>query len=507
MHYYNILVYGDFIVPAEVTYKDKTYRVTQVGGGYEEIIMRDADESRYFSHYIGAFSDKEFSSITIPESVTKINAYSFYGISNLQKVTINSDDITIGKYAISNLTGIMFEERTIDINAKNVILEEGALSAALMTTINIHSDQLSVGDYALALAPKGIELPSGTTSIGKFAFDGCTGTFTIPKNVSFIGEGAFYKMKLKLEDGNKYYKIDNGILYNIDGRQLIRAFNISGAFSIPSNVSSIMPYAFAYSKISEITSSDNMKEIPDYAFYQCPQLKKVILTDGIEAIGKSAFYSCNLTHVTLPDSLLSIGDFAFFYNKSLASISLPHNIKSLGIRAFYLTDISHVFIPASLMEIGREAFSLYRGYDKSLGVDITFDEGNSYFEQIDNIIYRKGKSNILMMILDPNSDSILFPEGTKEIGDINLINFYQEMQMVIPETVTTIDSKIFSYYTDPEDVGSVRFESASAPSLIVDEDAVFHINALVPNEGKAAYEELFSVLPDKNIQTVRFFWY
>ncbi|MBH1940764.1 leucine-rich repeat protein [Mobilitalea sibirica] len=497
---------GDFIVPSEVTYNNNTYVVTQIGGDFKEVSRLDADESRYYSYYIGSFSDNEFSSITIPKSVTRIADYSFYGITNLQKVTINSDEITIGKYAISNLSGLMFKERTLNINAKKVTLEEGALSNALMTSITIHADQLSVGDYALALAPKGTKLPQGTTNIGNYAFDGCIGTFTIPKDVSSIGEGAFYKMKLKLEEGNKYYKISNGVLYNMEGTELIRAFDLSGAFTIPSKVTSIKQYAFAYSNVTEITTSENMKELPEYAFYQCPKLTKVIVTEGIEAIGNSSFYDTKLSDVTLPDSLITIGDYAFFNNKSLKSINLPPKIMSIGTKAFYRTGISKVRVPASVKEIRREAFGLYSTGDNS-GVTITFEEGNDYFEQIDNIVYKKGTSRVLMIILDPNSETIVLPEGLKEVDEINFINFNQAMQLVIPDTVTVINGKIFNYYLDREDVGTVRFSGIEAPEIKLDDATIFHIHAFVPNEGKASYEEAFSISPNNEIQTVRFIGY
>ena len=138
-----------------------------------------------------------------------------------------------------------------------------------MKSININADELIIGDYALASSSEGLKLPEGTTYIGNYAFDSSVGTLTIPKNVSYIGEGAFNKMKLDIDKDNKHFKIDDGVLYTIDGTQIIRAFDVSGPFTIPSEVTTIMPYAFAYSNITEITSSENMKVIPNYAFYNC----------------------------------------------------------------------------------------------------------------------------------------------------------------------------------------------------------------------------------------------
>ncbi len=494
---------GDFAVPATVTYLGVTYRVTQVGGSYQKISEPDADTDSYFTYYIGSFSDKQFSSITIPDSVTKIADYAFYGINNLQKVTINSDEITIGKYAISHISGVFFDKRTLRVTAHKVTLEKGAFAYAMMTKITINADQLAVGDYALANAPKGIKLPQGTTSIGDFAFDGCSGTFTIPKGVKSIGDGAFYKMKLKLAQGNKYFKISHGVLYNKKGSQLIRAFDVPKLFYIPSSVTSLRKYAFAYSDVYFVASSHNIKKIPDYTFYKCPSLTFVLTTKGTTAIGKSAFYSCEkLKRVHLAATIKSIGNQAFCNDRKLAKLKLPAALQTIGERAFDRTAAASVTIPASVTSIGRNAFGLY---DNDSSVKLTFAKGNAVFEQKGNVVYEKGTNTILMMILDASAQQILLPKATKEIGNINLINFQENMELVIPAAATSVDTRIFSYYTNNEDVGFVRFAGATPPSFIYHDNAVFHINAAVPAAAASAYRQAFARLPLSKQQTVNIY--
>jgi hypothetical protein len=360
-----------------------------------------------------------------------------------------------------------------------------------------------VGDYALACAPKGIILPQGTTEIGDYAFEGCTGSFTIPKSVKSIGDGAFYKMKLKLAESNEYFKISEGVLYNKKGTELIRAFNVSGSFSIPSDVTSIRKYAFAYSKISAITTSENMKEIPDYAFYKCTSLTALSVTKGIKSIGNYAFaYNSKLADIILPDTLQTIGSYAFVYNKGLSALNLPGSLKYIGTRAFDKTAAAAVSIPASVTSIGRNAFGLYSNGINAAWVALTFEEGNPVYEQKDQIVYKKGTSIVLMLILDASSEEIRLPEGITDICDINLINFRLEMQLILPASVTHLDTAIFSYYTDREDIGTVQFEGDTPPSLTFHEDTVFHIIAAVPAAAKEAYQKAFNDTPNRELQTV-----
>ncbi|MDI9508405.1 MAG: leucine-rich repeat domain-containing protein [Bacillota bacterium] len=498
---------GDFIVPSQVTYNNVTYIVTEVGGPYEMEEVFDADESSYSTFYTGAFTDNNFTSVTIPKSIKKISDYSFCSMQNLKIFTLYGDDIVIGKYALHDISSIS-NDCNVEIKANKVILEERALSNTLFVkSININADELIIGDYALASSSEGLKLPEGTTYIGNYAFDSSVGTLTIPKNVSYIGEGAFNKMKLDIDKDNKHFKIDDGVLYTIDGTQIIRAFDVSGPFTIPSEVTTIMPYAFAYSNITEITSSENMKVIPDYAFYNCTKLKKVTLLEGIQSIGDWAFAGrSKISQVSLPKSLITIGDRAFYYNDNLKSIQLPNNLASIGERAFYHTGISEVRIPATVSAIGREAF-FCRDLESPSGVSISINEDNPYFEQIGNIVYRKGSSDILMIILDSNSDTISLPSGIKDLNDINFINFDVSMSLVIPDTVTNIDCKIFSYFNDVEETGVVYFNTSKAPALKLDDSYTFHIYVIAPDDAdRDNYEKAFSIIPDRKVQYVRFAW-
>lgn len=86
------------------------------------------------------------------------------------------------------------------------------------------------------------------------------------------------------------------------------------------------------------------------------EVKKVVIEDGVTAIGKEAFYECrNLTEVVILDSVVSIGNRAFFAT-DLTSIQLPDSVVSIGIEAFMGTNLTSIRLPDSVTEIGRSAF-------------------------------------------------------------------------------------------------------------------------------------------------------
>lgn len=75
-----------------------------------------------------------------------------------------------------------------------------------------------------------------------------------------------------------------------------------------------------------------MTEISPSAFYNCRNLKDVIISDGVIEISREAFYDCsNLKEVSIPSSVKEIGPWAFnrvkvvnIYNDEGNVIIHPH---------------------------------------------------------------------------------------------------------------------------------------------------------------------------------------
>ena len=88
----------------------------------------------------------------------------------------------------------------------------------------------------------------------------------------------------------------------------------------------------AYSSQGEIQTDG---EMPQYMFYQCHFLKKIILPNQCTGIDASAFEDCqHIEEVIIHEGCKFIGDGAFRYNPCLQFIVLPTSLVSIGNRTF-----------------------------------------------------------------------------------------------------------------------------------------------------------------------------
>ena len=63
-----------------------------------------------------------------------------------------------------------------------------------------------------------------------------------------------------------------------------------------------------FDKYTSVVIPPGIKEIDEYAAYECSKIKTVIIPDSVKKIGDYAFCDCrNLEFITIPDSVESIG--------------------------------------------------------------------------------------------------------------------------------------------------------------------------------------------------------
>lgn len=112
-----------------------------------------------------------------------------------------------------------------------------------------------------------IVIPETVTDIEDYAFASAhtLKKVTLPSNLRYLGYDAFFACTALKE------------------------------VNIPASLKTMEPYAFSASGLEsiEIPYSDNLTAIPQYAFYQCKDLKEVILPDSITSIADDAFEQCN----------------------------------------------------------------------------------------------------------------------------------------------------------------------------------------------------------------------
>ena len=151
-----------------------------------------------------AFSGcRSLTSVTIPNSVISIRDWAFSYCSGLTSVTIPNSVTSIGMYAFqycSGLTAIKVESGNQTYDSRdncNAIIEKSTntLIAGCKNTI-IPNNVTSIGNYAFSGCSglTSVTIPNSVTSIGSDAFSWCSGltSVTIPNSVKSIGSDAFF---------------------------------------------------------------------------------------------------------------------------------------------------------------------------------------------------------------------------------------------------------------------------------------------------------------------------
>ena len=134
----------------------------------------------------------KITSITIPDSVTSISSYAFYGCTSLTSITIPDSVTSIGINLLNGCTSLT--SASISNSVKN-LKESIFYGCTSLTSVSIGNSVTSISTSAFngCTSLTSITIPDSVTSIGNYAFIGCTGltSITIPDSVTSIGSYAF----------------------------------------------------------------------------------------------------------------------------------------------------------------------------------------------------------------------------------------------------------------------------------------------------------------------------
>ena len=268
-----------------------------------------------------------------------------------------------------------------------------------------------------------IKIPSTITHIGECIFDSCY-------NLSSI----------IVAEGNKNYKIVDGVLYSIDETSIIQypPKKSSDTYEIPNTVTKISGGAFFSSKLSSVTIPDSVKEIGDKAFMYS-DITEIVLPDNLITIGDEAFALCKLTKITIPASVEVIGLNAFYCCTSMNEIIVSPENKNYKTEEGVLFDKemkklitypicksgSEYTVPDSVTEIEASSFLECSSLEKIIIPDSVTSIGDSAFYNCVKLA------------------NISIPSTVKSIGERVFENCEKLTSVIIPDTVTSIEERAF----------------------------------------------------------------
>ncbi len=241
--------------------------------------------------------------------------------------------------------------------------------------------------YAKYINLSEITIPDNLISIGSDGIEGFSYVtiqkINVPASCSFIHERFISDeniTEINVQQGNKKYSSDKGILYSADKSTLIKApaGTAVSSYNIDRNTASISDHAFENcGNLTEIVMGDKVKTVGNYAFNGCKKLSDIVLGENIISIGDYAFNDCyHILNVDFGKSLTSIGDYAFTYCYNLTKIIMGDKVKTVGNYAFCgCSGVSEIVLGKNLTSIGDHAFEgAYQSTDDDLRAEITLPD-------------------------------------------------------------------------------------------------------------------------------------
>ena len=224
-----------------------------------------------------------------------------------------------------------------------------------LTTVKFVDGVTSIGDFAFqgCTGLTSVTIPDGVTSIGYQAFQECTSltNITIPSSVTSIGYQSFADCT-----GLTNVTIPNSV--TSIGMWAFGCCTSLTSIAIPDSVTSIELNTFAgCTSLTSVTIPDSVTSIGEYAFNGCSGLTSITIPDSVTSIGNQSFRGCTgLTSVTIPDSVTSIGEAAFCLCSGLTSVVIPESVTKIERAAFEACGLTSITIPSSVTSIDTEAF-------------------------------------------------------------------------------------------------------------------------------------------------------
>ena len=245
-----------------------------------------------------------------------------------------------------------------------------------LTELTISNSVTYIGSYAFSDCSSlaDITIPNSVTYIGSYAFSDCRGltNITIPASVTSIGGNAFSGCNnltaVYISSIESWCNIAFGNANGYDnyasnpmryGANLYVNGNLTKDIIIPDSVTSIGNYTFnGYNSLTSITIPASVTSIGNLAFDSCSSLTSITIPDSVTSIGVRAFSDCSsLTSITIPASVTSINNSVFSGCSSLTSIAIPASVNSIDNYAFGgCSSLTEITIPDSVAKIGERAF-------------------------------------------------------------------------------------------------------------------------------------------------------
>ncbi len=308
--------------------------------------------------------------VTIPNTVTAIDANVFKGKTNITSVTIPSSVTSIGGGAFEGCTGLT----TVTVPGSVASLGTGVFSGCTsLSSVSLQASVSSIPDSTFygCSSLNSIAISASITSIGANAFSGCNSlaSMAIPEGITTVGSRAFANC------------------------------NSLRAMSIPSTCTSF--------SIDAVTGSNSLESItvavgngtytsdggcvynsPMTKLLLCPPGKyQLVVSSSCKVIGAGAVpEGAVLTSVDIPEGVTTIESGAFG-SSSIKSVSIPETVASIGsMSSSFHPDVIYGYHGTAAQEYADDnGFIFYDldGYEDDVDEEGTYADSGAWAGDVD----------------------------------------------------------------------------------------------------------------------------
>lgn len=386
----------------------------------------------------GAFSGcTALTSVTLPSTMKRIDSEAFKGCAMMSEINLGS---------VNNI-------------------EDSAFSGCSSLLSANLSSLVSINNYAFKDCTKlsSLTLGSSLETIGGNAFENCIGLtdVVIPDSVVNVGSAIFKgcvnikTLKLPRIYWGKLSSLFSGYLY---GNMEIGSYYDANGADVPA---------------LDCVTLTLETEIPNYAFYECSKIKKIVIPENTVSIGTHSFYGCSqLETFVFPDTVRSIGNGAFkninAFNFTQDFDNKMYYIGSASNPYFYLLGADAVSASGDVYIQNGCKFVANNAFDGCNTEAITSIHIPSSVERIGMLRYMGGYTYGTSLNIYYNGTAERFTElGFSCAGWQNLYlyvgsgsSWSEVTELVISDKVTEIERGAYTTYGNFPNFESVRIPAS-----------------------------------------------
>ena len=339
------------------------------------------NESEIKSYMIGDGSSNSKNALTsiinydfvlyVPEEyngkvVNKIGNYAFSRASNLTKLQISNNIITIGAWTF--------------LGCNKFKLLEIPDNVQIITADAFHD----------CSGIENVQIGKGVKSIGGNAFVNCDSLKRVIYNnestaIASNGFNCKNWTEIEINDDSKTFKVIDNVLYSYDLSKIIKVpTGYKGNFEMIDSVENIGNWSFfGCTKLRKVKFGSNIKNIDSGSFWSCTSLEEVENLDKVKTIAVDAFHNCpKLNNVIINEDVNYIGGNAFVSCDELKTVIINSpvivkNITSANSCGCLVRYAKTIYIKESITEIGNYITQNFVTINSDKDGYIKYEKGNN----------------------------------------------------------------------------------------------------------------------------------